>query len=124
MAECLAAVVTGFNEPLQVRSVQIPELEPTAGLMRVDAATLCGTDGHFWHGALRDENIPYIPGHETAGTLVEIAGDRRDVMGEPLKVGDRVISAYPFWRSLLLLHGGAPTYPVPQWLSLRPGPVR
>ena len=96
MAECLAAVVTGFNEPLQVRSVQIPELEPTAGLMRVDAATLCGTDGHFWHGALRDENIPYIPGHETAGTLVEIAGDRRDVMGEPLKIGDRVISAYPF----------------------------
>jgi len=97
MAECLAAVVTDFNEPLQVRSVQIPDLEPSAMLMRVDAATLCGTDGHFWHGALiGGNNLPYIPGHETAGSIVEMRGERSDVMGQPLGVGDRIISAYPF----------------------------
>ena len=96
MAECLAAVVTGFNQPLELRSVQIPELEPGAGLMQVDAATLCGTDGHFWHGALSNDNLPYVPGHETAGSLVEIQGERSDIMGEPLRPGDRVISAYPF----------------------------
>ena len=44
MSETSAAVVTAFNEPLEVRRVAIPELEIGAMLGRVDAATLSGTD--------------------------------------------------------------------------------
>ncbi|MCU1376321.1 MAG: hypothetical protein JWO68_3607, partial [Actinomycetia bacterium] len=50
MDEVRAAVVTGFGQPLEVRGVPVPELEPGAMLARVDAATLCGTDVHRWHG--------------------------------------------------------------------------
>ena len=84
MTECRAAVVTGFNQPAEIWSVQTPELEPTGLLMRVDAATLCGTDVHCWHGRMPSDRLPYIPGHETTGTIVEMNGARTDLLGEPL----------------------------------------
>jgi threonine dehydrogenase-like Zn-dependent dehydrogenase len=97
MAEVLAAVVTGFNQPLRVQRVPIPELEPTGMLARVEAATLCGSDVHWWHGAQPGAaSPPYIPGHETAGSIVEMRGERWDLLGQPLKVGDRVLCAYRF----------------------------
>lgn len=95
MSETSAAVVTAFNEPLEVRRVAIPELEIGAMLGRVDAATLCGTDVHLWHGR-NAAKLPYIPGHETTLVIEEINGPRDDVLGQPLSVGDRVIQAYPF----------------------------
>ena len=95
MTECRAAVVTGFNQPAEIWSVQTPELEPTGLLMRVDAATLCGTDVHCWHGRMPSDRLPYIPGHETTGTIVEMNGARTDLLGEPLNEGDRIISTYP-----------------------------
>jgi threonine dehydrogenase-like Zn-dependent dehydrogenase len=96
MATSRAAVVTGFNAPLEMRDVQIPDLEYNAGLGKVDAATLCGTDVHFWHGALPGSNVPYVPGHETVTRIVEMNGPKHDVLGGPLRTGDRVIVAYPF----------------------------
>jgi L-iditol 2-dehydrogenase len=97
VAEVRAAVIRGYGEPLQLQSVPVPELEDGAALMRVDAATLCGTDVHFWHGSETSAaTIPYIPGHETAGTLVELRGERFDVLGRRVQLGDRVIAAYAF----------------------------
>jgi len=97
MAEtCRAAVITGFNKPLEVTAVQIPDLEPGGMLARVDAATLCGTDVHRWHGSpAMTGSLPFIPGHETCGTVAEIHGSRTDLLGRPLKPGDRVLWAYP-----------------------------
>jgi L-iditol 2-dehydrogenase len=93
----LAAVVTGIHEPLQVQEVPFPEIEPGGVLVKVDAATLCGTDVHVWEGvsALPD-GTPYIPGHETCGTIVEIGGSRTDLLDQPLNIGDRIIATYPF----------------------------
>ena len=100
MAESLAAVITAFGQPLEIRKVPIPDLEPGAMLVQVDAATLCGTDAHFWHGMpFLASKIPYIPGHETCGTIVEMNGPRNSLVGEPLKVGDRIIAAYPYCGS-------------------------
>src|SRR5712692_8560428 len=98
MGDSLAAVVTAFGEPLELRRVPIPELEEGSMLMRVEAATLCGTDVHFWHGgrAFLADKIPYIPGHETCGTIAEMRGRRTDLLGEPLSVGDRIIAAYTY----------------------------
>ena len=95
MTECRAAVVTGFQKSLEIRSVPIPELEPMGLLMRVDAATLCGTDVHCWQGQLSPDRLPYIPGHETTGIIVEMNGPCRDILGEPLNEGDKIISSYP-----------------------------
>ena len=95
MTESRAAVVTDFRQPLEIRSVPYPELEPTGLLMRVDAATLCGTDVHCWNGRMPADRLPYIPGHETTGSIVEMNGARTDLLGEPLGEGDRIISTYP-----------------------------
>ena len=92
MADSRVAVVTGLNQPLEIQKFPLPELEPTAMLARVEAATLCGTDVHRWHGA--QNLIPYVPGHETAMSIVDMNGPRWDNLGEPLKEGDRILSAY------------------------------
>ena len=96
MADSLAAVLTAFHQPTELQRVPVPDLEPTALLVRVDAATLCGTDVHIWHGQYGSLALPVIPGHETAGTIVDKNGERRDLTGVPLNRGDRVIWAYPF----------------------------
>jgi D-arabinose 1-dehydrogenase-like Zn-dependent alcohol dehydrogenase len=44
MVDCLAPVVTEFNEQLELQRASIPELARSSVLMRVEAATLCGTD--------------------------------------------------------------------------------
>lgn len=38
---------------------------------------------------------PFVPGHETCTTIVETNGPVRDILGEPLKTGDRVVGSYP-----------------------------
>src|SRR5713226_2326814 len=95
MAYSLAAVVATVHEPLEVQRVPFPDVEPGGVLVKVEAATLCGTDVHVWEGvsALPD-GTPYIPGHETCGTIVEIGGRRTDLLDQPLKVGDRIIATY------------------------------
>jgi L-iditol 2-dehydrogenase len=92
-----AAVVTTVHAPLELQDVPIPAVEPGGVLIKVDAATLCGTDVHIWEGVSPSVGgLPYIPGHETCGTIVEIGGTRTDLLGEPLRVGDRIIATYAF----------------------------
>jgi threonine dehydrogenase-like Zn-dependent dehydrogenase len=105
MADCLAAVINEPLKPLELRRVTIPELEPKSVLIKVDAATLCGTDAHRWQGHMGEDGSadfpfikatvpPFIPGHETSGTIVDLRGPLTDILGEPLKVGERIISSY------------------------------
>lgn len=90
-----AAVVTAYNAPLELRSVAVPAIAPGGALVRVDAATLCGTDAHRWQGHRANVQPPFVPGHETCGTIVATNGELRDILNAPLGVGDRVISSYP-----------------------------
>jgi threonine dehydrogenase-like Zn-dependent dehydrogenase len=91
-----AAVLEAYHEPLVVRDVTVPqELEANAILVRTEAATVCGTDVHLWEGGLSTvlgEALPVIPGHEMVGTIVRFGdGRRRDSVGQPLAVGDRIL---------------------------------
>jgi L-iditol 2-dehydrogenase len=92
--ESRTAVITGLNSELEVRTVPIPELVPGAVLIKVDAATLCGTDAHRWQGHRPPKERPFVPGHETCGTIVEMKGDLRSLLDEPLAIGDRIVSSY------------------------------
>ena len=92
--ESRAAVVREIERDLEIVTVPIPELEPGATLVRVDAATLCGTDAHRWQGHLASRDMPFVPGHETCGVIVDMNGPIRSLLNEPLAVGDRVISSY------------------------------
>ena len=95
MTDCRAAVITAHNQPLEIQRVPIPDLEPGALLVRMEASTLCGTDVHRWHGPLpQGDTLPIITGHEPCGTVEEINGARTDILGNPVNVGDRIVWSY------------------------------
>jgi L-iditol 2-dehydrogenase len=87
------AVVTAFNAPVEIWNVPVPALEDGGVLVKVDAATLCGTDAHRWQQHLKVE-LPFVPGHETCGTIVDMRGSVVDIYDKPLAVGDRIITSY------------------------------
>lgn len=91
-----AAVITAFNEPLEVWDVPLPqELEYGGLIVRIDAATVCGSDVHVWDGSLggtiRAIELPVIPGHEMVGTIVAMGEEQQvDIAGAPLGLGDLI----------------------------------
>ncbi len=91
--ESRVAVITAFEGPLEIWKVPIPELEPGGVLVKVEAATLCGTDAHRWQRHIPAE-LPFVPGHETCGTIVDSNGPVVDILGRPLIAGDRIITSY------------------------------
>lgn len=93
-----AAVVETYSEPLRLIDLPVPELEPGALLVRMDTASVCGSDVHFWRGnfgASFPLELPAVPGHEGVGRIVAFgAGEHVDSVGDPLEVGDRVVWAH------------------------------
>jgi 2-desacetyl-2-hydroxyethyl bacteriochlorophyllide A dehydrogenase len=70
-----AAVLTGLRE---IHIEDRPEPEPPPGwvVVRVESASLCGTDSHQFDGRI-DTPFPRVPGHDFAGR-VERVGDGVD----------------------------------------------
>src|SRR5262252_8904006 len=85
----LAAVMTGPRQPLEVRDVPKPDLEPGAALLRTLYSEVCGTDVHLHHGRL-DVPYPIIPGHVSVGIVETTGGRVKDIHGEKIKEGDVV----------------------------------
>ncbi|MCX7788984.1 MAG: alcohol dehydrogenase catalytic domain-containing protein [Spirochaetes bacterium] len=86
-----AMVLRGYDRPLQVEEVDKPTLGPDEVLVKVAYCGICGTDLKILEGKLADiVKLPHIPGHEIAGTIVEIGSKVKD-----LKVGDLGI-VYPY----------------------------
>jgi L-iditol 2-dehydrogenase len=93
-----AAVVAEYAKPIEIRELPVPqetELEPGALLVRIDVASICGSDVHQWSGmaqALVPSSLPCILGHEMMGTVVAFGpGPREDSIGQPLAEGDRLL---------------------------------
>jgi threonine dehydrogenase-like Zn-dependent dehydrogenase len=89
-----AAVLRTFKAPLQIEEVPVPQtLEPNAALVKIQACSVCGTDIHLWQGSLSLKvNLPVIIGHEMVGKILKLGdGARTDSVGQPLRVGDRVV---------------------------------
>ncbi|SES11561.1 2-desacetyl-2-hydroxyethyl bacteriochlorophyllide A dehydrogenase [Lentzea xinjiangensis] len=78
-----AAVITGVGS-VEVTTVDDPKCGPRQVVVDVAACGICGTDLHILQGEFAP-TLPVVPGHEFAGTIVEI-GSQVD----ELKVGDRV----------------------------------
>jgi threonine dehydrogenase-like Zn-dependent dehydrogenase len=89
-----AAVLPEFGAPLEIRELPMPELEPGALLVKVEVATICGSDVHIAQGKLGiyDFPLPVVLGHEFVGEVVAIGnGADRDSVGTDLAIGDRVV---------------------------------
>ncbi|WP_053735915.1 zinc-dependent alcohol dehydrogenase family protein [Nocardia sp. NRRL S-836] len=78
-----AAVITGVGS-IEVTTVDDPRCGPREVVVDVAACGLCGTDLHILQGEFAP-TLPVVPGHEFAGTVVEIGAQVTEV-----KVGDRV----------------------------------
>ena len=89
--EAKAMVLEGFNQPLTMRTFPLPKLGTGEILVRVEVAGVCGSDVHMWEGRDPRIRLPMILGHEGAGEIVEMKGDKRDVYGHPLSVRDKVL---------------------------------
>jgi L-iditol 2-dehydrogenase len=91
----LAAVLTEYNEPLGVEELPIVAPEPGALLVKVSAATVCGSDVHIWEGQLEgvlEVRRPIVLGHEIVGEVAAIgAGAELDSIGREIRIGDRVV---------------------------------
>jgi propanol-preferring alcohol dehydrogenase len=70
-----AAVVTAFDQPLEILDVPLPSPGPGEVLVRIEASGLCHTDIHAARGDWPVKPTPpFVPGHEGVG-LVERIGD-------------------------------------------------
>lgn len=71
---------------LELRKAEIPKASKTSAVIKVDAASICGTDLRTYRfGSSKIKGLPRIIGHEAVGTIVEL-GD--GVKG--FKMGDLV----------------------------------
>jgi L-iditol 2-dehydrogenase len=93
-----AAVIATYGQPIEIRELPVPqqdELEPGALLVRVDVASVCGSDVHQWSGmtqALVPAELPIVLGHEMMGTVVAFGpGPHEDSIGTPLAEDDRLL---------------------------------
>ena len=88
---CSAAVLTGYEKPLELRHFPVPHgIGAEEALVRVQMAGICGTDVHLWLGQLPIP-LPVILGHETVGHIERLGpGLKTDWRGLPLAVGNRI----------------------------------
>ena len=85
-----AAVMVG--ERFEIREYPVPEPEPGTILLRQELGGICGTDLHNWEFQRLEGEI--VLGHENVGIIDQLgSGVETDAVGNPLRVGDRVIFA-------------------------------
>jgi L-iditol 2-dehydrogenase len=83
----LAAMYYGVRD-VRVEEVPIPQIGPGDILLKIGAATTCGTDIKMYRRSYPDlPQLPMLYGHECAGVAAEVG---KDVEG--VKVGDRIVA--------------------------------
>lgn len=87
-----AARMHGYNKPLVLEDVPVPDIAPNEALVRVGAAGMCRTDVQLVDGYFRqyaEPGFPLTPGHEIAGTIDRIGSRAAKFNG--LAEGDQVV---------------------------------
>lgn len=80
-----AAILTEYGN-ITWMETDMPEIRGNEVLIKVTYAGICGTDQHIFLGEFHPRtHLPFIPGHEFAGTIVETGSEVRNY-----KRGDRV----------------------------------
>jgi len=84
------AIIPSPHAPVEIREVNLPELEQNAAVLNVELSEVCGTDVYLQQGLLEGVPYPLIPGHVSVGRLGKIRGQLKDVNGTLFREGDRV----------------------------------
>ena len=80
-----AAYFTEYQGPINIQTVDDPTPSNDGVVIKVGATGLCRSDWHGWMGHDSDIQLPHVPGHEFAGTIVGVGKDIKR-----WKQGDRV----------------------------------
>jgi alcohol dehydrogenase len=84
-----AVVVTAFGVPPELTEAPDPACPPDGVVLAVESTGLCRSDWHGWMGHDADIALPHVPGHELAGTVVDIGATVTR-----WAVGDRVTTPF------------------------------
>ncbi|WP_081290795.1 NAD(P)-dependent alcohol dehydrogenase [Mycobacterium asiaticum] len=87
-----AARMHGYNQPLQIDEVPVPDVGRDQVLIKVAATGMCRSDYQLLDGYFRDGlpvELPFIPGHEVAGTIAEVGADMPE--SAAISEGDLVV---------------------------------
>ncbi|MGN6577192.1 MAG: zinc-dependent alcohol dehydrogenase family protein [Nocardioides sp.] len=69
---------TAYGALPQLVTTDAPACPVDGAVIRVAATGVCRSDWHAWQGH-DPVTLPHVPGHEFAGTVVEVGADVRDV---------------------------------------------
>lgn len=83
----LAAVIPAPCQPVEVRELPSPDMEPGSVLLDTLFSEVCGTDVHLQHGKLEGVPYPLLPGHVSVGRVREVHGNVCSVDGQPITQG-------------------------------------
>lgn len=84
-----AVMYEHFQQLPEVVTVDDPACPESGVVIRVEATGLCRSDWHGWMGHDADIRLPHVPGHELAGTIVEVGPNARG-----LSPGDLVTTPF------------------------------
>lgn len=84
-----AVVVERFGLMPSLRELEPPTCPPDGAVVRVEACGVCRSDRHAWRGHDPSVRVPYVPGHEWAGEIVEVGSAVRG-----WHVGERVTAPF------------------------------
>lgn len=87
-----AARMHGYNQPLEIDEVPVPDVGRSQVLIKVAATGMCRSDYQLMDGYFRDGlpvDFPFIPGHEVSGTITDVGPDVPDSAG--ISEGDLVV---------------------------------
>ncbi|WP_329457673.1 NAD(P)-dependent alcohol dehydrogenase [Streptomyces sp. NBC_01497] len=92
-----AARMYGYNEPLRIDEVPVPEIAPDEILLKVAATGMCRSDYQLLDGYFKGPfpvDFPYIPGHEVTGRVAALGSGVPKTAG--YAEGDMVV-VNPSW---------------------------
>ena len=72
--EVRAVVSLKVKDPVEIRTVIVPDPGPGEALVQVQACGVCHTDLHYREGGINDE-FPFLLGHEAAGVVEAVGPD-------------------------------------------------
>lgn len=96
MADMAHAAVLVAPWKFEFRDMRLPEIGPEDGLLRMEAAGLCGTDYEQVAGHLKGTRwdvMPIVPGHEILGFIERIGAEAAKRWN--VREGDRVVLETP-----------------------------
>lgn len=70
-----ALVIDEFGRPGEIRDIPRPDASADGAVVEVAATGVCRSDWHAWQGHDDGVRLPFVPGHELAGTVVSVGSD-------------------------------------------------